>query len=235
MSEDDQLTDSPLLREIRDSMDVIAMPERPALATITARGRSHRRHRRATAVRLTGVGALAASAAGLSLAGAFSSASRRGIIRTPSFTLASYTDGTAKLTLNPAALLNPAELQRDFARYGIPAKVTTGSYCTSDPEPAGFSQAVTTPGPGTSEQGSGGRAGGPVPAPTITIDPSKLPAGTELTVGDFSLANGEQQADFALMSSGSYTCTSTPPDLSTSDTGGAGIGLLYGGSGASGS
>jgi hypothetical protein len=52
------------------------------------------------------------------------------------------------------------------------------------------------------------------PQPTITIDPSRIPAGAELTVGDFQLPSGEQQA-LSLMNSSSYTCTSTPPDMTS--------------------
>jgi hypothetical protein len=228
MSETDQLIDSLALQELRESLDGIATPERPGLEAITARGRAHRQQRRLKVTGLTGAGAVAVAAAALSLGGAFGSSSRLQTLRTQSFTLASYTDGTAKLTLNPDELLNSTELQSDFAKYGIPAKVTTGSYCTSDPEPAGFSQAVSGPGAGTWNQGSGQQ-------PTITIDPSKIPAGAELTVGDFNLPTGEQQANFSLMDSSSYTCATTPPDMSAPDTSTEDLGLLYGGPGPAGS
>jgi hypothetical protein len=228
MFDNDQLTDRLALRELRESLDGIALPQRPPLETITAKSRARRQHRRSTVTRLTGAGMVGVAAATLGLTGAFSSSSTFSTIRTPSFTLVSYADGTAKLTLNPAELLNPTELQSDFAKHGIRAKVTTGSYCTSDPEPAGFSQAVSGPGPGTWKQGSGQE-------PTITIDPSKIPARTELTVGDFNLPTGEQQANFSLMNSSSYTCTSTPPDMSKPDTSDQDLGLLYGGPGQSGS
>lgn len=226
MSDHDQLTDSVELRELRDSLDGIALPQPPHLETITARARRHQ-HRRSTLTRLTASGVIAVAAATLALTGALRPSSKPSTIRTPSFTLASYTDGTAKLTLNPGELLNPTELQSDFAKYNIPAKVTTGSYCTSDPQPPGFSQAVAGPGGGTWQKGSG-------PQPTITIDPSKIPAGTELTVGDFNLTTGEQQANFSLMNSNTYTCTKTPPNM-TNDTSNQDLGILYGGPGPSGS
>jgi hypothetical protein len=222
MSDNDQLTDNVELRELRESLTGIAMPQRPPLKTITARGRARRRHRRSTVTRLTAAGAVGVAAATLGVTGAFTARSTLNTIRTPSFTLVSYTDGTAKLTLNPGELLNPSELQTDFAKYRIPAKVTSGSYCTSDPAPAGLAQVVSGPGPGTWQPG-------PVPKPTITIDPSKIPAGAELTVGDFKLPTGEQQANFSLMNSNSYTCTSTPPDMSKPDTSTEDFGLLYDG------
>ena len=194
-------------------------------------------HRRLAA----GITAAAASAAvvlGLGLSGAFgsSAAHATATIRAPAFTLTSYSNGTDTLTLNPAELLDPTALQNDFQRYGIPAVVTTGSLCTSDPAPAGFSQAVTSPGPGT---GQGTPSGD---QPTITINPSAIPAGTELSVGDFQLSSGEysgsQQADFLLIDTKSYTCSNTPPDPNGMPSGYGqddGIGLLYGGPGPSGS
>jgi len=78
--------------------------------------------------------------------------------------------------------------------------------------------------------------------PTITIDPSAMPAGTELSVGYFQLSSGEysgqQQADVVLIDTSSYTCSSTPPDPNGLPAGYGpddGIGLLYGGPGPAGS
>jgi hypothetical protein len=90
-------------------------------------------------------------------------------------------------------------------------------------------------GPGTSTPQSGAQ-------PTITIDPSAMPAGAELSVGYFQLGSGEdageQQADVVLIDSNSYACTSTPPD-SNGPPGGYGqsdsLGLLYRGPGPAGS
>ena len=185
----------------------------------------------------TGITAAAASAAvvlGLGLSGAFGSSPTHamGTIRTLAFTLTSYSNGTDTLTLNPTKLLDPTALQNDFQQYGIPAVVTTGSLCTSDPAPADFSQAVTAPGPGTGEGTPSGNQ------PTITINPSAIPAGTKLSVGDFQLSSHEQQADFVLINTNSYTCSNTPPDPNGMPSGYGqddGIGLLYGGPGPSGS
>jgi hypothetical protein len=78
--------------------------------------------------------------------------------------------------------------------------------------------------------------------PTITIDPSAMPAGTELSIGDFQLSSGaysgEQQADVVLVGTSSYTCSSTPPDPNGLPDGygpSDGVGLLYGGPGPAGS
>ena len=71
--------------------------------------------------------------------------------------------------------------------------------------------------------------------PTITIDPSAIPAGSELSVGDFQLSSGQysgsQQADFVLIDTNSYTCSNTPPDPTSMPSGYGhddGINLLYG-------
>jgi hypothetical protein len=61
-----------------------------------------------------------------------------------------------------------------------------GSFCSSDPAPAGFSQVVSVQpaGEATLQGQSGTQA-------TITFDPSAMPAGTEFSFGDFEFADGE--------------------------------------------
>jgi len=112
-----------------------------------------------------------------------------------------------------------------------------GELAGKNPAPAGFSQAVSSypAGPYTATPQSGVQ-------PTITIDPAAMPAGTELSVGDFQLStgeySGEQQADVVLIDTSSYTCSSTPPDPNGLPDGygpSDGIGVLYGGPGPAGS
>ena len=110
-----------------------------------------------------------------------------GTIRTTAFTLTRNANGTDTLTINPRVLLYPATLQNDLARYGIPAKVTIGSFCSTDSAPAGFSQVVTF-----SPMSSSGRIS-PSQNPTVTIDPTAMPAGTELSFGNFQA--GQQPGD----------------------------------------
>ncbi len=191
---------------------------------------------------LATAGVAAGTALALGLAGVLGPARapgtiRPGTIRTASFTLVSNANGTATLTINPKELLDPTALQSDLAQYGIPAMVTSGSFCSSDPHPAGFARVLSfnPPGPGTWTPQSGAQ-------PTITIDPSAMPAGAELSFGYFQLSSGqysgEQQADVVLINTGSYTCTSTPPDPNDPPSGygeSDSLGLLYGGPGPSGS
>ncbi len=170
-------------------------------------------------------GVVLAGALALGVSLAVTPAQKLGTLQRAAYTLRHNANGTDTLTLHPGDLLNPAQLQSDFAQYGIPAKVTSGSYCTSDPAPAGFSQAVTFQ-PGTYQKGSG------TPG-TITIDPSQIPSGAQLSVGYFQLtsgpAAGEQQANMSLINTNSATCSSTPPDMNQPDTSSQDFGLLYGG------
>jgi hypothetical protein len=156
---------------------------------------------------ITTAAAAAALVLGLSLSGVMGSAVAHpaGTIRTAAFTLVSSADGTATLTIKPQVLFEPGTLQSDLEKDGIPAKVTVGSFCSSDPAPAGFSQAVSIP----IQPGQG---------MTVTINPAAIPAGTELSFGIFQLANN-LETTAALIDTGSYTCTSTAP--ATLPTGGA--------------
>jgi hypothetical protein len=129
---------------------------------------------------------------------------RTGTIRTAAFTLVSNANGTATLTINPKVLLDASTLQSDLKQDGIPAMVTVGSFCSSDPPPAGFLRVVSFQ-PKT--QGSGRQ---PVADPTVTFHPSAMPARAELSFGNFQLASS-QQTSFTLIDTGSYTCTSTAP------------------------
>ncbi len=133
---DNDLSDSPELRELRDAVSGVATPGPPPLEPIMARGRARRRRRLTHITRLSVGGVAAATALALGVSGAFSPAAKLGTIRTAAYTLHHNSNGTDTLTLNPGELLNPSQLQSDFAQYGIPAKVTSGSYCTSDPAPS---------------------------------------------------------------------------------------------------
>jgi hypothetical protein len=217
MPDIDQLSDCAPLHELRDSMSAVTIPGPPQLAAITARGLSRRRHRRSAFAGLSLAGAAAGAALALGLTGAFSSAQPGGTdtIRTAAFTIVGHADGTATLTIDPKVLFEPSTLQNDLAEYGIQAIVSTGSFCSSDPTPAGFSQVVVFPpfSDDQSTQRSQDR--------TITINPAAMPAGTELSFGTFQLTKTVETA-IALITTSSNTCTSTAP--TTLPTGGA---LLY--------
>jgi hypothetical protein len=173
---------------------------------------------RRLAASLTAVAAAGAAVLGLGLSGAPGPALAHGTgtIRTTAFTLTRNANGTDTLTINPGVLLDPRTLQSDLARYGIPAKVTIGSFCSTDPAPAGLSQVVKS-----SRSAHGGIS--PSQNPTVTINPAAMPAGTELSFGDFQLARG-QEAAVTLIDTGSYTCSSTAPAAWSRDV----MGLYHG-------
>jgi len=209
------------------------MPERPRLEAIAARGRAHRRHRRAGAAGLSVAGVAAGTALALGTTGAVGPAPLHGTIRTlapgtirnAAFKIVKNANDRATLTINPQELLDPATLQSDLAESGIPAKVTSGSFCSSDPAPAGFSQVVSLPpraAPVATQSGV---------QPTITFSAAAMPAGTEISIGYFQLSSVGQQASFALIDSTSYSCTSTPPGPAGPPDGSQ---LLYGGPGPAG-
>jgi hypothetical protein len=170
------------------------------------------RGRRRAAAGITAVTAAAAVVLGLSLTGvlrpagvsgparALGPAADRGpgTIRTMAFTLVEHANGTATLTINLNVLLDPAALQSDLQEDGIPALVTGGRFCSSDPVPAGIQQVLAGP------------KAPPGAARTFTIDPAALPVGTELSFGNFQLSPGAETA-VALIDTGSYTCSSSIP------------------------
>jgi hypothetical protein len=190
------------LTTAKDSLTEVRMST--PLDIIVRRGRATRRRHRL--IGLAGTGAVAVTTAlAVGLTGVIGSTHRSGIIRTAAFTLVSNANGTATLTINPRVLLDPSTLQSDLKQDGIPAMVTIGSFCSSDPLPAGFLRVVSfQPKP------RGSRRQQPAADPTVTFNPSAMPAGTELSFGNFRLSNG-QQTSFALIDTGSYTCTSTAP------------------------
>jgi hypothetical protein len=250
MSIHDEMSDHDVLRAAADSLSGLPIARPPDLESIMARGHAHRarRARRLTAAAsLSAAGAAASTALAIGLTSALSPApapapvpppspgtgTGTGPIRTAAFTLASNPDGTATLTINAGELLDTATLQRDLAQYGIPAKVTSGKFCSSDPAPDGFKRAVQLYGPWVRMTPSG--PGKPPPDQStlsITIDPAAIPAGTALSIGDFQLGPDQQQADLALIDTSSSTCSSTPPGP---DGPPGGTQIIFGGSGQAGS
>ncbi len=194
------MNDQELITAVRQSVHEVRMNV-PA-EQIVSRSRAIRAsgHRR-LAAGITAVAAAGSVVLGLGLSGALGAApdAGTGTIRTAAFTLTRNSNGTATLTISPRVLLEPGILQNDLAQYGIQAMVRTGSFCSSNPAPD-WSQVMSFSPPGN----------GPVQNPSITINPSAMPAGTELSFGNFQLPTG-QKTDLALINTNSYTCTSTAP------------------------
>jgi hypothetical protein len=181
--------------------DGAARQARPLAAAEIIRQGDRRRRRSLTRQSLGGLSAAGVVGAGVALGlGLTGSAPGHatGTIRTAAFTLVSNADGTATLTINNNVLFESGTLQSDLARFGIPAMVRVGSFCSSDPAPAAASQVVSVPKAQPGEE------------PTVTIDPSAMPAGTELSVGNFQNASAGRTF-LVLIDTDSYTCTSTAP------------------------
>jgi hypothetical protein len=93
--------------------------------------------------------------------------------------------------------------------------VTVGRFCSSDPAPPGWTKIMSFPG----------SPADPGPVRVVVINPAAMPAGTELSFGNFQFANGSQTS-VALIDTRSYTCTSTAPTAPPPD------GVLFGQPGA---
>ena len=237
MNVHDEMSDNEVLRAASDSLSTIPMATPPDVAAIMARGRARRRHRLSAVTGLSVAGVAAGTALALGLTGVLGPARTPGTIRAAAFTLASNSNGTATLTIKPGRAARP---RRAAERPGATRHPGEGHHrqLLLLRSRAGrlFAGRVLLPaGPYTATPQNGAQ-------PTITIDPAAMPAGTELSVGDFQLSSGEfsgqQQADFVLIDTSSYTCSSTPPDPNGLPVGygpSDGIGLLYGGPGPAGS
>jgi hypothetical protein len=193
----DEMTDNEVLDAASRSLSAIPMASRPDVESIMARGRVRRWRRRSVVPGLSLAAVATALVLGLTSVLTAAPARDTGTIQTTAFTLVKHANGTVALTINLFGVLETSTLQRDLRQDGIPAIVTTGSFCSSAPAPAGFAQVVTTAGP------KGSR--------TLTINPAAMPAGTELSFGYFHTppavgTPAGQASAIALISTNSYTC-----------------------------
>lgn len=209
------MNDNEVITAVREQRDKVH--SRTSLDQIISRGRTVRARRRIPGA-VSGLAVVSAAAVvlGLGLSGAFGPAQAHATatIRTTAFTLTRHANGTATLTISPLVLLEPSTLQSDLQHDGIPALVTTGSFCSSDPIPAGFAQVVSGP------------AGTP---PTFTINPAAMSAGTELSFGNFQYSPTRTDTEIELINTNSRTCSNALP---TAPPDGDGILLLGYGSAA---
>lgn len=120
------------------------------------------------------------------------------------FDVVNNADGTTTYTLSSGLLSDdPAALQADLARHGIPALVTQGQVCSSNPPPADIAQTFVPARTGD--------------AKSVAIDPSAIPAGTELSIG-LSSAGGSTAVRLALINKNDYSCRDMPlPGADTAD------------------
>ena len=193
---------SALTSELQQMADDAARQARPAAAAEIIRLGDRRRRRSLTHQSLGVLSAVGVVGAGVALGVGLTAGSTpshaNGTIQTAAFTLVRNANGTATLTINNNVLFEPATLQSDLAQDGIAAKVTSGSFCSTDPAPAGIAQVLSVAN------------GQPGASPIVTINPAAIPAGTELSFGNFELASSGRTL-IGLIDDGSSTCASTPP------------------------
>jgi hypothetical protein len=165
------------------------------LEEIYARGRRHRKSRRAART----VAACAAVAVAAGVTAVMVAPARHPVnpvkAQLTAFSISTGANGTSALTLRKGQQyrLDPVALRQALAQHGIPALVTVGKACDSNPEPTGLDQAVTT-------------QRHPDGSVTLTINPKEMPPASELSIGYFT---GETV--FALIQAGApLHCSSIP-------------------------
>jgi hypothetical protein len=143
---------------------------------VLARG-DQRRHRRRVSrwAAAGGTGLVAVIVALVLVAGGNGAPNDRSGTQLAAFTISNGPAGASTVTLhsNSRTRLDPAALRQALAQRGITANVTVGSWCDTATEPAGLRQAVTV---GHDPSGD----------PSLTIHPSAIPTGAELSIGYFT-------------------------------------------------
>ncbi|HEY0870860.1 MAG TPA: hypothetical protein VGD55_10720 [Acidothermaceae bacterium] len=196
------MNDNDILDRVTASASGLHM-ETPVDA-IVARGHVRRR-RRVSGTAAVGVIAAVGLAVGLVTVEGDQHPESSGGVQLASFTLVSNTDGTATLTLVKGVPLDADGLRHKLADAGIPAIVNVGRACDSHPQPAGLDQVVS---PQRRSDGS----------VVLTITPSAMPAGAELSIGVFPTGRTWSLATIGAP----LTCETTVPQTSGSGSEGSG-------------
>jgi hypothetical protein len=167
------MNDTELLEQVRDAFDRPRM-EVP-LEAIVARGRAHKRWRRSLAAGAAATVALVGSVVGVERSHSASVAPDPATAQLAAFTVSAAPGGDTALTLRKGAQyrLDPDALGQALAGHGIPALVTVGKTCDTDPEPNGLDRVVST-----HRDVDGGVY--------LTIDPAAMPNGSKLSIGYYS-------------------------------------------------
>jgi hypothetical protein len=193
----DDMNDGAVLGAVRDALSEVPMPGPPRPEVIMTRGRARQRRWLAG---LSVSGAVAVAAVILGVSGVFGSGGSvpaAGAAHLAAFSVVSSSDGTVTVSISAGQLLDPGALRQALAAHDVPALVTSGSFCTSDPTPSGFSQVVLPELKPLPDQ------------IVLVIKPSAMPSGVELSIGDFG--GNPAQASVVLISTDAYTCSSVRP------------------------
>jgi hypothetical protein len=117
------------------------------------------------------------------------------------FSVDTNAGGTLTVTLSRTQILDPDALRQALADAGVPARITIGSACYN-PRPNGeaLSGALAPHQPG------------PNGTSVMVITPSKLPAGSTLSIG-YIHTSTRDGVHFTLLTAGApVTCSDNPPD-----------------------
>jgi hypothetical protein len=165
------IRDTDLEHKIRESVSGLHM--QTPVETILDNARHKRSSQRTLVSAGATVGCIAIALAALGIT------ATRPTGRTPraqlaAFTLSNGPVGSTTLTFRKGSQyrLDPNALRRALADRGIPALVTVGQACDTNPEPDGLDNVVTT-----YRQSDG--------SVFTTINPTAIPAGAELSIGYF--------------------------------------------------
>jgi hypothetical protein len=188
------MNDTDVLDQVRDAFGGLHM-EVP-LEAVVARGRARQRRRRGLVACAVGGIALAGTAVGVEGSQSPSATPNPATAQLAAFTVSATPGGQTALTLRKGApyRLDPNALRQALADHGVPALVTIGTTCDTNPEPDGLDQVVSA------RRDLDG-------AVYLTIDPAAMPSGSELSIGYYSTGTS-----FALIESASPThCTAHAP------------------------
>jgi hypothetical protein len=170
-----------VMYQMRESFSELHMDT--PVEQVLARSRARRRRRLSTLTAATAATAGAAAVMGLTLGGSApalpghplssrASSVNPGSVKLAAFTLTNGPGDSTTLILSRDVPLDPTALREALAQHGIPALVTVGTFCRSNPGASGFDQVAQ---PSTQADGSD----------VIVINGQAMPSGTELSIGYF--------------------------------------------------
>jgi hypothetical protein len=164
--------DNDLLSPLRESLFGLHM-HTPVEAILHRASVQRRKRRAALGATVAASGAAALVAASIGSPGHAPPAHSSGP-QLAAFTVTSGPGGATSLTLRKGGQwqVNAAALRAALAEHDIPALVTVGKSCDSNPEPAGLDQVIT----------SNRQTDGNV---DVTFNPKALPPGAEISIGLF--------------------------------------------------
>jgi hypothetical protein len=203
-----------VLDAVEDGLDGVTMPT--SAREIVAAGRARRRNRRA--LEATGVVAVAAIIAGVSMhGGGVGGNSTDGVhIRTIAYSVDSQPDGTVKATWSKQRYFDDHDgLEKALRDAGFPVVMKSGEFCKA-PGASDSELDASGVGAGVGDVMHGDRDA--EDEVIFTFDPAQLPADTELFIGYFTpeqrAANGRVGSIERLVPQDTaLTCTTVVPTL----------------------